>query len=252
MNQYSFSSEVNQKIVDGILNGYNEYIQVRADKKRTMNISGAYAWTKGNHIDDAVSKELLDLNITFNSAKAGYTWGYLQFNHNDGEGNRMFMIKNAKYFNVKEFDRSKTPLGEKTSSKRTNYILELSKANSAIQFKEHAETSSQEQLTLVVDLGFHHLEESNDVAQELSKAFNEFHIITYSTDEANQINEIKQYMPNPIDKKAYLVNDLSAYIGTSQVETDMVDYSIVDSESEELMYDAQDFGIGLPAMEEEE
>lgn len=251
MQEYSFSSDLNQKIVDGILKGYNEYIEVRKDKKRTMNISGAYAWTKGNHIEDAVSKELLDLNITFNPAKAGYTWGYLQFNHDDGVSKKMFIIKNAKYFNVEEFDRSKTPLSGRSSTKKTNYILELANANSEVEFIEQVVDDSIEQLSLFVDLGLPQSDSSVEVAKTISKEFNEFYIITYSTDEAHQISEVKQYMPNPIDKKAYLINDLSSFIGTSHIEISTIDDSLINAEVEEMIYDAQDFGIGLPAIEKD-
>lgn len=45
-----------------------------------MKISSAYAWVRGNHIDDQIAEECNDMDISFTKAKAGYTWGYLQCN----------------------------------------------------------------------------------------------------------------------------------------------------------------------------
>lgn len=74
------SADVNQSIVNGILQGYKNYLEERKAKRAEMKISSAYAWVRGNHIDDQIAEECNEMDISFTKAKAGYTWGYLQCN----------------------------------------------------------------------------------------------------------------------------------------------------------------------------
>src|SRR4051794_38678881 len=92
MNDYKFPTSLSQNIVNGILDGYNNYLNERKQKKREMNISSAYAWVKGNHIEHAVSEQCKD-NIEYKPSKAGYTWGYLRFMNK--EDKVLFIIKNS-------------------------------------------------------------------------------------------------------------------------------------------------------------
>lgn len=245
MHQYRFEDSLNQKIVDGILKGYSNYIRERAEKRTTMYISGAYAWVKGNHIDDQTGREVSDMGIEYNTARAGHTWGYLQFRHTEEGRNRIFIIRNARYFNEDEFDRAKTP--KNTDAKRkTNYLLELAKANVNVDFEDIIEPTDLGYEQLSIDLGSPNTEISIETAQSLSKTVTEFHIITYLTDESNEIQEIRHVMPNPINKKAYLVNDLSDFIGTSTVNMIDLDYSVLSTSDDDVAeFTAFHYGVGL-------
>ncbi|MCE3198307.1 hypothetical protein [Paenibacillus sonchi] len=53
MNEYKFTAERNQMIVDAIVDGYHDYVEHRKDRKSKMKISSAFAWTKGNYISGA-------------------------------------------------------------------------------------------------------------------------------------------------------------------------------------------------------
>ncbi|WP_176449041.1 hypothetical protein [Lentibacillus sp. CBA3610] len=46
MEKYRMSPNVNQSVVNGILQGYKNYIDERKVKRQEMNISTAYAWVK--------------------------------------------------------------------------------------------------------------------------------------------------------------------------------------------------------------
>lgn len=52
-------------------------------------------------------------------------------------------------------------------------------------------------------------EDTND----MDKQFDRFYIATYNIGEDHQIGEIRLWMLNPDDNKAYLISDLTSYIG---------------------------------------
>lgn len=60
-----------------------------------MNVSGAYAWTKGNHIDDQVSKIGKEKGLQFAIEKAGYTWEYLRFTVSEKSEEYMIIVKST-------------------------------------------------------------------------------------------------------------------------------------------------------------
>ncbi|WP_214708654.1 MULTISPECIES: hypothetical protein [unclassified Exiguobacterium] len=251
MRQYRFDDELNQKIVDGILKGYRSYIRERAQKREELTISGAYAWVKGNHIDHHTGVEVEDLGLIFSPARAGHTWGYLQFRHQEENRNRIFIVRNARYFNEQQFDRPRTPR-QTSTSRRTNYLLELSNSNRNVNFTDSGDSTETISEQLEIELGFVNPESSIETAQDLSQEVSEFHIITYSIDEANQIEEIRHVMPNPLNRRAYLVNDLTHFMGTSSVDMNDIDYSAVEGNEEETEFTAFDFNITLPGEEMEE
>src|SRR5699024_3376120 len=91
MEKYRFIVEDAKVIVDVIVEGYRDYIEHRKERNRSMYISSAFAWTKGNFIEDKVAKNSAKLNIGYEKAKAGLTWDYLQFNHQ--ETKKLFLIE---------------------------------------------------------------------------------------------------------------------------------------------------------------
>lgn len=46
LNQFKFNPQDSQMIVNGIVEGYREYIEHRKDRHEIMAISSAFAWTK--------------------------------------------------------------------------------------------------------------------------------------------------------------------------------------------------------------
>lgn len=248
MQEYTFSSEVNQVIVDGILNGYKSYIHERNEKQRTMVISDAYAWVKGNHIDDQTARECANVGIEYKKARAGYTWGYLQFT--SSEDKSMFIIKNSKYFNEENFPGGKGIDGNKKRKKNDeNYLKKLSRVNWKINFPETPtllpkEKGSVEFLTLFDDNTMKSLEDTE--VSRLKEEYDKFYIVTYEIDEAFMISKISVWMPNPNDEKAYLVEDLTELINNSSVEFDDVDLTALESDEMDYNYDspaAIDFDI---------
>lgn len=52
--------------VNSLMQGQKNYIDERIEKRRTMTVSNGYAWTRPNHIDDAIAKaDFLDYQLKF-------------------------------------------------------------------------------------------------------------------------------------------------------------------------------------------
>lgn len=79
MDRFKFDSAHSKTIVNAIVEGYRDYIEHRKDRYEKMNISSAFAWTKGNFIESKLAEISDDLPISYKKAKAGLTWDYLQF-----------------------------------------------------------------------------------------------------------------------------------------------------------------------------
>lgn len=234
MDQFKFDPKDSETIVNAIVEGYREYIEHRKDRYEKMTISSAFAWTKGNFIESKIAEISPDLNLSYKFAKAGLTWDYLQFIH--GDTKKLFLIKNAAYFNEKSFSQALLPNQQKSKGHRRTYLHELSKINQGIEFSfdnQYQLSSEQgEQLSLFVSE-----EQIKDELEQIQNTYDEFHILTYKIDDAYQISEIMHYLPNPENNIAYRIENLSKYISGSEL-TD---------EEREVIAPEQDSGIIDPA-----
>jgi hypothetical protein len=254
MKQFHLPTELNISIVDGIIEGYKDYLSVRKEKARELKVHGAYEWVKGNHIDHHVAVECEKHGVTGRLSKAGLTWQYLQFQMK--EDKVLFLVKNARYFDPNAVDKGKDVKG-RTRSTKTSYMANLTNINSSINFPEVANLSlqgqsTQLQLELLEDVQVVQID-SNDTL-EISKQYNRFNIVTYEIDSEFLISEIKLWMPNPVNNKAYLVENLTEYINTKPshiIEMENDTREILQSSAEiEVGYDATAYEIALDDAEE--
>lgn len=250
MINYKLGKALNQALVDGLMAGYKEYTDIRRERANNMIISSAYAWVKGNHIEDNVARSCRELGVQYISAKAGMTWRYLQFYI--GEESILFIIKNAKYFNADEVTQGKDAKG-KTGSANMSYMKKLVNINSHIDFRQ----VKLEKVTGYVQLSLFNDYPLNDLdVQEIDKIatnrrIDRFYIVTYEIDENQLISQISLFMPNPEDNKAYLIDDLTQYINAENAFTiDERLKNILGNQSDEE-YDALSFGIAIEEDEED-
>ncbi|MNI35903.1 hypothetical protein D3C73_899400 [compost metagenome] len=239
MEQYKFNTEHAQMIVESIVEGYHDYIEHRKDRRQKMKISSAFAWTKGNFIESKIADECEKFGFSYQKSKAGLTWDYLQFTQN--ESNILFLIKNAAYFDENAFSKSTLPSNRKGAHR--TYLHELSKINTDLDFPSSTfittnQGNTFEQLTLFVP----ERSVSKDI-KEFHSYYNQFHILTYSIDDAYQISSINQYIPNPHDNIAYLVEDLSTYISGAELTDE--DREVIAPETYDEVLDASAFDIGI-------
>ena len=247
LEQYKFETEHGKMIVNAIVEGYRDYIEHRKDRHRKMKISSAFAWTKGNFIESKIAEVCGDLNFSYKKAKAGLTWDYLQFIH--GDSKKLFLIKNAAYFNENSFSQAVLPNQNKSRGHRRTYLHELSKINQGLDFStmysdQENESESSVQLSFFVSE-----KQVKDELNEFKSLYNEFHILTYKIDDAYQISEIMHYLPNPADNKAYKVEDLSNYIFGAELTDDEREVIAPESDSD---IDPAAFDIGILYEENEE
>lgn len=238
MDAYRFNEEDSEIIVKAIVEGYRDYIEHRRERDREMVISSAFAWTKGNFIESRVALDSSKLNITYHKAKAGLTWEYLQFSQGDTQ--KLFLIKNAAYFNENAFSKALSP--NQNKSQQRTYLHELSKINQALQFP-----SSESSIKVVEDniqLSWFVAENQiKEALEQIQSSYNEFHILTYELDEAYQVSKIMHYLPNPKDNIAYQVADLSKYILDAELTDE--EREIIAPEQGHDILDPTEFDIGI-------
>lgn len=212
MKNFRLSEALNESIVDGIIEGYKDYVQVRKEAARHLKIHGAYAWVKGNHIDHHVAVHCEKNGVESRLSKAGVTWQYLQFYIEEDKS--LFLIKNARYFDPEAVDKGKDTYG-RSKTKKVAYMNELIRINENIDFPINTNKNRDNQsiqLALFDEIPF--LSLSKEEASQLAKQYNRFYIVSYEIDDNYFIDTIKLWMPNPINNKAYLVEDLTELINT--------------------------------------
>src|SRR5699024_11021781 len=115
MKKEVLTQEQAQLIVDGLLTGYKDYLDIRQKMKKKLKVSAGFAFTKGNYIDDGIANEVTSF-ARFHEKKAGESWRYLEFVF--GERNpSLFIIKND-YRLQQTFSGNKQ---KKTSQYLSNY-----------------------------------------------------------------------------------------------------------------------------------
>lgn len=241
LEQYKFNPSDRKTIVNAIVEGYRDYIEHRKDRHDKMIISSAFAWTKGNFIESKLAEISSDLKLSYKRAKAGLTWDYLQFIH--GETKKLFLIKNAAYFNENCFSQAVLPNNKSKDNRRT-YLHELSKINQGLEFTSDTYTQNQysseqsEQLSLFIPEQL-----IKEELEQFQASYSEFHILTYKIDDAYQISEIMHFLPNPENNIAYKIEDLSEYISGAELTDE--EREIIAPEQDNDIIDPAAFDIGI-------
>lgn len=184
--------------------GQKNYIDERIEKQQTMTVSNGYAWTRPNHIDDAIAKaDFLDYQLKF----AGQAWGYLEFNtQTEQYGNCLLIIKG------KQRIKDKFPQIQKS---RSGYLYEYSEINSPYLEKysiiDNADvTPFSVQLELISDKMLSAISEETDQLE-----IDHFLIVAYEADSENNIVSVQVLMPDARTGQLHLIQDLSEFILTS-------------------------------------
>ncbi|AIS62058.1 hypothetical protein [Listeria ivanovii] len=251
MDELKLDEAISKVIVDGTLKGYLQYLEERKSKKESMSVSGAYAWTKGNHIDDQVSKIGQNHNVQFKIEKAGYTWEYLQFTVSENAENYMVIVKNSRRVK-KSFDDQKKKVNE------DNYLVNFADINTDVLKNSKQNFVAQpEQL----ELELNDPEEIRAVIEgkqlNVTQKYARFYIVTYEIDDETKIiKSIQLTMPNRQTMNLELIEDLSYLIQASEYEATIEDVEPIMNEkvSDQTIFsgDSNAFGYSIPEEEKEE
>ena len=250
MKEYQLGQAICQVIVDGILKGYLHYLDERKVKKQTMNVSGAYAWTKGNHIDDQISKIGQEQGLNFKIEKAGYTWEYLQFSINQASENFMIIVKNSRRI-TQTFD------GETKKKNEVNYLIEFADINSPIvnrRATNYIQQSEQIELELSDPEEFKAIQQRTPIKGKQVQKYTRFYIVTYEIDDITKlISSIQLMLPNSITMNLDLIEDLTYLIQTSEYEITLEDVETIKNEkiSDQTIFSGDDNAFGYSIPEEE-
>lgn len=251
MEQYGLDPALYQVIVDGTLSGYKNYLNERLEKKKTMTVSGAYAWTKGNHIDDQIALLGKQVGIDYTLEKAGYTWEYLQFTLQQTNEKFMVIIKNSKMIK-KTFEGN----GTKTKNQE-HYLYELADINSEI-LKNNRDNFVRQPQQISLELNLPELK-SSYIKEKINsnEKFSRFYIVTYEIDDQSKlITSILLTLPDSEDMSLLQVANLTNYISTSSIQITHEDVEPILHEkfSNEIIFSGEkdSFGYAIPKTEEEE
>lgn len=250
MDEFKLDKVLSKVIVDGTLKGYLNYLEERKEKQNSMNVSGAYAWTKGNHIDDQVSKIGQEFDVKFTIKKAGYTWEYLQFTLVENTEKYMVIVKNSRRVHKSFKDQKK-------KTKEKNYLVDLAGINTAIfqeKTKNHIVQPEQIQLELSDPEEVRAVLEGTSL--NVNRNYSRFYIVTYEIDDETKfVNSIELTMPNRATMNLELIEDLTYLIHESQYEVTTEDVEPIMNEkiSDQTIFsgDAHSFGYSIPEEEAE-
>lgn len=247
LNKFSLDNDLSQSIVDGILKGYKEYLDLRRKAQKALKVSGAYAWVKGNHIDSSVDEICSNYdNIQSSIERAGYTWEYLQFTLKESKEKYLVIIKNSR-------GASMTFNGNLDSNKKENYLYEYAGINNSIIDSDLLQSVESERF-VQLELSFPELEAINkNTSMKAPEGYDRFYVVTYEFDpQSKMISKIALTLPNQSKMTLVEVADLTPLIDNSV-------YSITDEELEivkrdivpEGIYSGEDQSFGYEVASEE-
>lgn len=230
MEREIFTPNQSQAIVDAILKGYKSYLDERIEKRKSMHVSAGYAWTKANHIDDALAVADLTFIDTFELKHAGQSWEFLEFNsENQLLGHVCFVLKGLTRL------QQVFPTAVKSGK---GYLFDYAQINTAYleNLSRHTDESTPfpVQMELFDDNLFELLNRSE-------QSINNFFFITYQADELHHLTNIQVIMPDSRNGKLIEIQDLSAYISTSSIDFSDEKYQELQGLSE--IDDVADFEI---------
>lgn len=250
MTTLDLGKELDQKIVDGILKGYKEYLDVRRNAKNKLAVSTAYAWVKGNHIDSCV-KEMFSGNETMKSSveKAGYVWEYLLFQLQHEQDNYLIIVKNSRAM-------SKTFAGKSDKINEENYLYAFSGINNSL-IKSGKLSAIRQSHSVQLELSFPELELMNQGGLvKTPKGFNRFYVVTYEIDDSSKmISKISLTLPDRNEMLLVEVADLTPLIESSTIDISSDELEIVKNDKvASSIYGTGDreFGYAIAAEEKDE
>ncbi|MCS4486250.1 spr1630 family ClpXP-sensitive toxin [Staphylococcus americanisciuri] len=243
MSHFSLPKELNQLIVNGILDGYKKYLDVRRDAQKKYLVSRGFTWTKANIIDTFVAKACSKYEgIDFTIDKAGYTWEYLQFTLKDTQEKVLFIVKNS-------WGVERTFNGKKDKSKKENYLYDYAGINNPIVDKKMLKFSpSQKSVQLEFDLTEKE-EIGKSIAENRLKDYNRFYVVVYEFDaQSKMISKIALTLPNQYEMRLIEVDDLTSLIKNSHSVISSYDLKVVQNDrlpQGTHADDNQSFGYGI-------
>ncbi|WP_195958042.1 hypothetical protein [Enterococcus gallinarum] len=220
MENVVLNAEEAQLVVDGLLLGYKEYLDIRKEMKEKLKVSAGFAFTKGNFIDDGVARKTV--NFADNKLeKAGESWEYLEFSFG-GEKPSLFIVKND--------HRLQQTFSKDKKKKTSQYLADYATINKPILNLVRKGQKKVPNISIQLELP---LEEPLISKEELSK-YENFYIVVYKANAAKVIESVLLVLPDNETKELHLVQNLTPYLQTTSIIIEDEEYSAVVGEKEEV------------------
>lgn len=239
---FQFDLDTSQLLVDGILQGNQNYYNERIAKKREMAVSAAYAFTRGNHIDSAIHQMIqTNSNISSEIKHAGHFWEYASFPVTQGKEKYLLIVKHQLSIN-RAINKAKA-----TKSTYQSYLVEFAEQYNKSWISDLPNSSVNEQVVLElypneINCQFENLKMVED--------YKGFFILVYTTDnQTHLVTEILLTALHPTSLKLINIQNLSEYIQSSEINTTAISDSF--SEDLESEFDVATFPYELPDSTEE-
>lgn len=206
---YELSDKTKQLIVDSLRQGFVEFIEEKAKKKKEMIVSAGYAWTRGNHIDNQIYKSLKNANLATSEIFKVAGWEFLRFDLNE-DNHKIWIVQKAVSFIHKKSNFAKQ------DAKHQNLISQWSNnVNSKYESLFSRKAENLENIVLIGDDSA----ESHDFNESISEQIGEaeaFYLLTYEVSKDNDISSIKLNIV--YDGKVKTIEDLDVFNAASSVE----------------------------------
>lgn len=229
-------SEEAQLVVDGLLSGYKDYLDIRKEMKEKLKVSAGFAFTKGNFIDDGIARKTTDFAEN-KLETAGESWEYLEFSFGR-EKPSLFIVKND-YRLQQTFSKNKR-------RKPSKYISDYAKINEPILESVRRGREKVPNISIQLELPF---DDPTITEKNLSK-YENFYIVVYKTNVAKVIESVLLVLPDNETKELHLIQDLTPYLQTTSIIIEDEEYSAVVGEADEIV-ELDDYDYTVPKEAEE-
>lgn len=175
--------EVNQHFIKGLMKGYNNYLKVRLNADKELEISNGYAYTRGNYLEDSIAKEKTTSSVSFKHARAG-SWAYLQFTVDKSDEKYLVIVRRSERIEDAQKELKKKTLEER----KNNWLYSLSEYNNHLKLNSFNNSNNQ-QIKLFAG---NPKEEKAIIKQmqldiDLEEQYNGFYILSYEIDPTTYI-----------------------------------------------------------------
>lgn len=202
----NISDDMAQQLVDGVANGFNNFLSMLKREVPNLAVSGGLAWAKGDYIDTGIKNEIEDTNSVKISKQRAGSWPYLSFELPSLKTKKpnLLIVRNAR--TLKETvngNPQEMPSYLKKDAAINNPLFESGKIKTrplpqAIQLELLPSEAYSPKINSAS-------EENNQFSQE----YDCFYILTYEIDQNQMIKSIKLTMPNEKTSSLVTIKDLS-------------------------------------------
>lgn len=183
MEPYIFNDDFSQKLVDGLRQGYLDYLEERFEKKREMIVSSGYSWTRANHIDDQIKRQFDGDDTVDPKVFQTSSWKFVCFKIREG-GHYIWLVQKPQ----RTIDGGY--LGGKENGKRnviSQWGIEFNK-----DFKDLFTNKKEAEQLSILDMPEEDEQALNEVRQESSSddVPEALYLLTYRVNDSKDISDV--------------------------------------------------------------